>query len=74
MKQTLLFIFLFAILQSYGQYNQGAPWMNTIILNKSSSSKITLQEQSNAFNQYWLGKDFTTKGSGHKPYKRWETH
>jgi len=74
MKQTLLFIFLFAMLQSYGQYNEGAPWMNTNVLKKPSSSKTTLQEQSNAFNQYWLGKDFTTKGSGHKPYKRWENH
>ncbi|NOQ91943.1 MAG: hypothetical protein GQ552_04410 [Flavobacteriaceae bacterium] len=71
MKQTLLFIFLFAMIQSYGQYNEGAPWMNNNILKKSSSNKITLQEQSNAFNQFWLGKDFNAKGSGHKPFKRW---
>jgi len=74
MKQILLFIFLFTLTQSYGQYNEGAPWMNNTFLKKSSSNKTTLQEQSNAFNQYWVGKDFTTKGSGHKPFKRWENH
>ena len=73
MKRTLLFIFLFTMIQSYGQFNEGAPWMNTD-KKKSSSNKTTLQEQSNAFNQYWIGKDFTTKGSGHKPFKRWENH
>lgn len=75
MKQALLFVFLFAIIQSYGQYSDGAPWMQDILAKqKSSNSKITLQEQSTAFNQYWQGKDFTKKGSGHKPFKRWENH
>ena len=27
-----------------------------------------------AFDAYWQGKDFTEKGSGYKPFKRWAHH
>ena len=68
-----LMLFSFASYQSYCQFNESAPWMNSS-LKKSSNTKLTLQEQSNAFNAYWKGKDFTKKGSGFKPFKRWENH
>ena len=75
MKQLLLIICLSAIVQSYGQFNENAPWMNDdASLNKFSNTKVTLKQQSDAFNQYWKGKDITAKGSGHKPFKRWENH
>ena len=75
MKRILLLVCLFTIIQTYGQYNENAPWMfDNTTPNKSSSTKITLKEQSDAFDQYWIGKDFTAKGSGHKPFKRWENH
>ena len=69
---SILFILFYSI-QSFGQFNESAPWMN-FVSNKSSDSKITLKEQSNAFNAYWKGKDFKKKGSGFKPFKRWENH
>jgi len=28
----------------------------------------------NAFDAYWEGKDYTAKGSGYKPFKRWANH
>jgi len=68
-----LMLFSFASYQSYCQFNESAPWMSSSS-NKSSDTKLTLQEQSNAFNAYWKGKDFTKKGSGFKPFKRWENH
>lgn len=72
--KKILYVILFVIVsQSYGQYNESAPWMNTV-QKKSTSSKITLQEISNSFNHYWEGKDFQKKGSGFKPFKRWESH
>ena len=73
MKQITLIFFFFIIVQSYGQFNEGAPWMNTL-QKKSENTKITLKEQSITFDQYWKGKDFSKKGSGFKPFKRWENH
>ena len=73
MKKTLLIFFLFVILQSYGQYNEGAPWMNSI-QNKSANSKTQFNEISTAFDYYWQNKDSEAKGSGFKPFKRWENH
>ncbi len=74
MKKIILIFFFFTILQSFGQYNENAPWMRNIDQNKSAISKTTLQNISASFNHYWKNKDFSKKGSGHKPYKRWENH
>jgi len=74
MNRILLFIlFIFITYHSNSQYNESAPWVSSSF-KKSSNTKITLEEQSQAFNTYWKGKDFTKKGSGHKPFKRWENH
>ena len=74
MNRILLFaLFIFTSYLSYSQYNESAPWVSTS-LKKSSNTKVTLKEQSKAFDAYWKGKDFTKKGSGHKPFKRWENH
>ena len=75
MKNALLISFIFFIFQSsYGQYNEGAPWMNSIQKKSIKSKKTTIDEISEAFNNYWKDKDFNKKGSGYKPYKRWENH
>ncbi len=73
MNRILLFTLLFASYYSYSQYNESVPWMSSSF-KKSSNTKLTLEEQSKEFNTYWKGKDFTIKGSGHKPFKRWENH
>ena len=33
-----------------------------------------LSDIENAFEIYWDGKDYTKKGSGYKPFKRWANH
>ncbi len=73
MKNIITIFFFFIISLSFGQFNEAAPWMN-LDKNNSKKSKPTLNEISSSFNQYWRGKDFSKKGSGHKPFKRWENH
>jgi len=76
MKKLLLFPVLFIIGISYGQ-NLDAPWMQEI--NKSAhkafnkeKKQATFQEIQSAFNKYWETRDPNVKGSGYKPFKRWE--
>ncbi|GAA4276580.1 hypothetical protein GCM10022259_13040 [Aquimarina mytili] len=56
------------------QYNTDAPWMKTIQTKKKNSTNYqpTFTEIQNAFNQYWETRDPSKKGSGYKPFKRWE--
>ncbi|MBT8179949.1 MAG: hypothetical protein KJO53_00020, partial [Eudoraea sp.] len=64
---------------SYGQYIESAPWMDTLSKKQGTTAKgannaFTIYEISDAFNAYWEGKDPSVKGSGFKPYKRWENY
>jgi hypothetical protein len=72
MKKMYLFIALFVIVNSYSQYNPSAPWNrnNNFKNNNNQDFKQTVY----LFNEYWKDKDFSKKGSGHKPFKRWENH
>lgn len=78
MKKPLLLVFIFFLFHTlYAQYNPDAPWMKSLISKKKTSSKtidspLTFNEIVNAFNLYWKDKDASKKGSGHKPFKRWE--
>jgi len=74
MKKITYIFFFFIFFHSFAQYNENAPWM-TLDKNKSAISKTsTLKDISASFNQYWQNKDFSKKGSGYKPFKRWENH
>ncbi|WP_242157039.1 VPS10 domain-containing protein [Aestuariivivens sediminis] len=60
------------------QYNPDAPWMKHLsTTSKQQSSKsnlLTFNGIVEAFNNYWKDKDPNKKGSGHKPFKRWENY
>ncbi len=71
-KVSSLFL-LFVFYSVLGQYNEAAPWMDGSDQNKVSQDN-SLAVLSNSFNAYWVGKDRNTKGSGFKPFKRWENH
>ncbi|WP_350293801.1 thrombospondin type 3 repeat-containing protein [uncultured Croceitalea sp.] len=79
MKRKLLLLLFITATFSYGQYVDSAPWMQELEKNnKSTISKgknrgYTIYEISEAFNEYWKDKDHTEKGSGYKPFKRWES-
>ncbi|SMC46904.1 thrombospondin type 3 repeat-containing protein [Cellulophaga tyrosinoxydans] len=77
MLRKILFSCLLISSFSYGQFNQDAPWMQNIKTKSNQTSKtetISIDDISKAFNEYWLDKDYKKKGSGYKPYKRWENY
>ncbi len=80
MTKKILFCCLFIGAISYGQYNEAAPWMaelekkDNTSFSKSTQQIHSLDEISEAFHNYWKGKDHSVKGSGFKPYMRWENY
>lgn len=76
MKLKLLFIasFIFAI-SSQAQFNPEAPWMKTLNMeSRTLDNPLRFQEIVDAFNVYWETRDPNIKGSGYKPFKRWENY
>ena len=78
MIRKLLFVCLLAGSFSYGQFNQNAPWLSgpdgSQYLQDPTVKPLSLFEISEAFHAYWEGKDYKAKGSGYKPYMRWENY
>ncbi len=74
MKKRLLALFVFSVsILSAQQYSVDAPWMRNIQKNKSNTQRpATFKEVQTAFNEYWKTRDPNKKGSGFKPFKRWE--
>lgn len=72
MKKNLLLAFFALLGTSYAQVGTDAPWMQSLH-NPNRSTEPTFQEIVNAFEAYWVDKDPTVKGSGYKPFKRWES-
>ncbi len=72
MKHIYTTILLFIFIVSYGQRIQSAPWDNNKIQYKKS--KPTLKEISKRAEDYFKTIDRNKKGSGYKPFKRWEQH
>ncbi len=68
---------LFFILSTYlsiAQYNESAPWIHSGDKNKNDVSKLSFDEINKRFNNYFKDKDPKAKGSGYKPFKRWQDH
>jgi len=78
MRKIVLLVCLVILgIQANAQYNNSAPWMQNTALKKGVNSKdmrISLPEISVNFKEYWKGKDRFKKGSGYKPFKRWEDY
>lgn len=83
MKTKLLILLTcFVITTVSSQFNQTAPWMAELENQENAKSETgktaqdvyTIDEISAAFNAYWKDKDPNVKGSGFKPYKRWENY
>ena len=53
-----------------------SPTMGSSGLVRQSAQQQTpkLSDIESAFDAYWEGKDYTVKGSGYKPFKRWANH
>ncbi|MBT8184528.1 MAG: hypothetical protein KJN76_06790, partial [Eudoraea sp.] len=80
MSRNLTLVVLFFSAISSAQYIESAPWMEELERNRLTTSKIyskqaySLYEISDAFHRYWEDKDHNKKGSGFKPFKRWENY
>ncbi|WP_250433829.1 T9SS type A sorting domain-containing protein [Hanstruepera flava] len=75
MKKTLLLIFALSFSITFAQFNQDAPWMKDLnVEQRRNSNPVTFQEIVDAFNTYWETRDPNVKGSGFKPFKRWENY
>lgn len=68
MKNKYLAIILLICLGGFAQFNPNSPWKK----NNPTSKTVNFHEQVDAFNAYWKLHDKNVKGSGHKPFKRWE--
>jgi photosystem II stability/assembly factor-like uncharacterized protein len=72
MKKLLFILFIIQSSIVFAQFNSSAPWMENV--QKEKKKDATIDEIKTAFDAYWEGKDHTVKGSGYKPFMRWETH
>ena len=72
MKKIVLLIMFFNCILVYPQYNRNAPWITNNA--KAKAGQATIDELVASFDQYWLTRDRSQKGSGYKPFMRWENH
>jgi hypothetical protein len=71
MKKILVVLLLVTITASYAQ-SYDAPWLeNNNLFNKK---EMTLDDHVKLFNEYWKTHNKNAKGSGHKPFMRWENY
>jgi len=75
MKKLLLFFILLSTISIQAQFNQNAPWMENLNAEQAKSSNPTkFKDAVEAFNTYWETRNPNVKGSGFKPFKRWENY
>ncbi|WP_333693287.1 T9SS type A sorting domain-containing protein [Flavobacterium sp.] len=72
MKKLLLFILFIYQFNGFAQFNESAPWMENV--KKDAKGEATVEAIREAFDLYWKDHDKNKRGSGYKPFKRWETH
>lgn len=53
------------------QFNSDAPWMSDASA-KAKGKELTIDEMVTSFDAYWTKHDKNKKGSGYKPFMRWE--
>ena len=56
---------------SSAQFNEDAPWMDDAA-KKAKGKELTIDEMVASFDAYWTKHDKNKKGSGYKPFMRWE--
>lgn len=68
MKNTYLTLILLFSCIGYSQFNSNSPWKN----GNENAKNFNFKNDVTAFNEYWKTHDKDKKGSGYKPFKRWE--
>ena len=72
MIKNYLIVSLLCSFLGFSQFNPSAPWMTDI--NTARRGEATINEMVSAFNTYWSTRDRNARGSGYKPFMRWEYH
>lgn len=73
MKKILLLLAFATTAVTNAQHITDAPWFPKAEENARKQNRpVTMQEVQQAFNDYWKDKNEDAKGSGYKPFKRWE--
>nr|WP_294933624.1 T9SS type A sorting domain-containing protein [uncultured Flavobacterium sp.] len=72
MKKTYLLLTLLCAFLGHSQYNELAPWVPQP--SGTAKNELTIDELVASFNEYWNHHDRKKKGSGYKPFMRWENH
>lgn len=72
MKKIAFLFFYFQFIVVFAQFNPSAPWMDNVA--KNQNGEASLNDIKMAFESYWAERDYKKKGSGYKPFMRWETH
>ena len=79
-RKILLLSFFILVTFSYAQYKENTPWMKDLRKKEGASTTQSqkkmhsLYDIRDAFDEYWKNtkQDPKAKGSGYKPFKRWE--
>ncbi|WP_024772937.1 VPS10 domain-containing protein [Aquimarina macrocephali] len=77
MKKPFIILAALICYIGHSQYNSSAPWMQDLNQSKNSSgvnTSVKFQKITNAFTTYWTDKNHKEKGSGYKPFKRWQEY
>lgn len=72
MKKIYLLIALSFLIEGNAQFNSNAPWMQNNTTQKNKEA--TFDEVVNSFEAYWENRDYKKRGSGYKPFRRWENY
>jgi Secretion system C-terminal sorting domain len=72
MKKITLLIVLLSTFLSNAQYTKSALWIQD--LESKKTGPFTIDELKSEFDKYWNTHDKDQKGSGFKPFMRWENH
>ena len=72
MKKSYILLLVLVSYTGHSQFNKSAPWK--INNSAAKSERVSIDEEVTLFNQYWADKDKNIKGSGHKPFMRWENY
>ena len=70
MKKITIILFLLGSVSLFAQKKGNTPWIKTLA--ETGNQNPTFKDIQNAFENYWLTHDKKAKGSGYKPFKRWE--
>lgn len=72
MKKLFLLFFIIQIFSINAQFNLDAPWLKNSKKSSNQADELTFSEIQKAFKDYWKTHNPNIKGSGYKPFKRWE--